>query len=88
MDETDLDSETYDVDKVTVAGQNDVSIQALDWSVPGLDTIILRELIKSYNQRLDFGLLYGSGSAGQHRGLKTVVTGRRELDRVLVWWGG
>jgi len=59
---------------VTVAGQNDTSIQSFDWSLPGVDTIIIRELRKSYNQKLDYGLLYGTGANGQHRGLKTVVT--------------
>jgi HK97 family phage major capsid protein len=71
--EQDIDGDTYAVDKVTIAGQNDVSIQALDWSLPGLDTVILRELIKSYNQKLDYQLIYGTGSAGQHRGVKTVI---------------
>jgi HK97 family phage major capsid protein len=74
VDETDFDSDTLDVKKVTIAGQNDVSIQSFDWSLPGLDTVLLRELMKDYNTKLDYQLLYGSGSAGQHRGLKTVVT--------------
>jgi HK97 family phage major capsid protein len=50
-----------------------VSVQSYDWSLPGLDTVILRELVKSYNQKLDYQLIYGAGSSGQHRGIKTVV---------------
>lgn len=73
VNETDFDGETYSVSKVTIAGQNDVSIQALEFSDPSIDTVIMRELIKSYNQKLDYQLIYGSGSSGQHRGIKTVV---------------
>jgi HK97 family phage major capsid protein len=73
VNEVDFDGETYSVNKVTIAGQNDLSIQALDWSLPGLDTVILRELIKDYNRKLDVQLIYGPGSGGKHRGIKTVV---------------
>lgn len=73
VNETDLDGETYSVNKVTISGQNDTSIQALEFSDPSIDTIIMRELQKSYNQKLDYQLIYGSGSSGQHRGIKTVV---------------
>jgi HK97 family phage major capsid protein len=73
VNETDLD--TLDVIKVTIAGQNDTSIQSLDRSLPGLDTVILREMVKSYNQNLNYQLLYGTGPTGkQHRGIKTVIT--------------
>lgn len=73
VNETDFDSETYSVNKVTIAGQNDVSIQSLEFSDPSIDTVIMRELMKSYNQKLDYQLIYGTGSGGQHRGIKTVV---------------
>lgn len=73
VNELDFDSETYSVNKVTIAGQNDVSIQTLEFSDPSIDTIIMRELQKDYNQKLDAQLIYGSGSSGQHRGIKTVV---------------
>lgn len=73
VNETDLDGETYSVSKVTIAGQNDVSIQSLEFSDPSIDTIIMRELLKSYNQKLDYQLIYGTGANGQHRGIKTVV---------------
>src|SRR5262249_25522458 len=61
--ETDIDGETYSVAKVTIAGQNDTSIQALEFTDPSLDTIIMHELVKSYNSKLDYQLLYGSGSS-------------------------
>lgn len=71
--ETDFDAETYSVSKVTIAGQNDLSIQALEFSDPSMDVVIMRELIRDYNSKLDYQLIYGSGSSGQHRGIKTVV---------------
>jgi hypothetical protein len=69
--EVDFDGEVYTVKKVTIAGQNDLSIQAIDWTLPGMDTVIMRELTRDYNTRLDYQLIYGA--SGQHRGLKTVV---------------
>jgi hypothetical protein len=57
---------------VTIAGQNDISVPALEFSDPGADAVILRELVKSYDAKLDFQLLDGSGSSGQHRGIDNV----------------
>jgi HK97 family phage major capsid protein len=73
VQETDFDAETYSVSKVTIAGQNDVSIQALEFSDPSIDVIIMRELTRTYNAKLDSQLIYGSGASGQMRGIKTVV---------------
>lgn len=73
VNEVDFDSETYSVSKVTIAGQNDTSIQTLEFSDPSIDVVIMRELNKSYNQQLDYQLVYGTGANGQHRGIKTVV---------------
>jgi len=57
---------------VTIAGQNDTSIQTLEFSDPSIDTIIMRELQKSYNQKLDWQLLYGTGTK-MHKGIKPVI---------------
>jgi HK97 family phage major capsid protein len=72
--EQDFDAETYSVNKVTIAGQNDVSIQALEFTDPSLDVVIMRELVRDYNHQLDSQLIYGTGTSGQHRGISTVVT--------------
>ena len=72
VNEVDFDGETYSVTKVLIAGQNDLSIQAYEFSDPGMDVVIMRELTKSYNSVLDTQLLTGTGSNGQHRGLKNV----------------
>lgn len=73
VNELDFDGETYSVNKVTIAGQNDVSIQTLEFTDPSIDVVIMRELVRSYNQQLDSQLIYGTGANGQHRGIKTVV---------------
>jgi HK97 family phage major capsid protein len=73
VNEVDFDSETYSVPKVTIAGQNDVSIQALEFTDPSIDTVIMRELNKTYNRTLDYQLIYGTGLNGQHRGIKEIV---------------
>ena len=72
VNEVDFDGETYSVSKVTIAGQNDLSIQAYEFADPGMDVVIMRELTKSYNSVLDTQLLTGTGGSGQHRGLKNV----------------
>jgi HK97 family phage major capsid protein len=74
VNEVDFDGETYSVPKVTIAGQNDLSIQGYEFADPGMDVVIMRELNKSYNSVLDTQLLSGSGSAGQHRGLRNVAS--------------
>lgn len=72
VNEVNFDGETYSVSKVLIAGQNDLSIQAYEFADPGMDVVIMRELNKSYNSVLDTQLLTGTGSNGQHRGLKNV----------------
>jgi HK97 family phage major capsid protein len=73
VNEQDFDGETYSVNKVTIAGQNDVSLQTLEFTDPSIDSVIMRDLVKSYNSKLDYQLIYGTGANGQHRGIKTVV---------------
>jgi HK97 family phage major capsid protein len=72
VQETDADSETYSVDIRTIAGQNDVSRQLLERSRPGMDTVIFRDLMRAYDGELDRQLFAGSGSSGQHRGLRNI----------------
>lgn len=73
VNEVDFDGETYSVPKVTIAGQNDLSIQGYEFADPGMDVVIFRELRKSYNSVLDTQLLTGTAANGQHRGLKNVA---------------
>jgi HK97 family phage major capsid protein len=72
VNETDFDGETYSVSKKLIAGQNDLSLQAFEFSQPGMDEVIMRELVKAYNAELDRQLLEGTGSSGQHLGIRAV----------------
>ena len=73
VNEVNFDGETISTPKVLIAGQNDLSIQAYEFADPGMDTVIMRELTKSYNSVLDTQLLTGTGANGQHDGLKNVT---------------
>lgn len=69
---TDIDTDTYDVKIRTIAGQNDISMQAFERSRPGLDEVILRDLLRAYDSELDRQLLAGTGNNGQHVGIRTL----------------
>ena len=73
VNEVNFDGETISTPKVLIAGQNDLSIQAYEFADPGMDTVIMRELTKSYNSVLDTQMLTGTGANGQHDGLKNVA---------------
>jgi HK97 family phage major capsid protein len=72
VSETDIDTETITVPVRTLAGQNDVSIQAFERTVPGIDQIIFQDLRDAYDEQVDTQLLAGSGSSGQHLGIRAV----------------
>lgn len=57
---------------VTISGKNDYSRQAIERTFPGLDQIIFSDLSRAYNAELDSQALGGSGSSGQHLGLRNV----------------
>lgn len=69
---TDIDSQTVTANIVTIAGQNDTSRQALERSLPGLDQVIFDDLQAAYDTQIDTQLLSGSGSSGQHLGIRNV----------------
>lgn len=79
VSETDIDDTTLTVSVRTIAGQNDVSRQALDRSEPGIDIIIFNDLMAAYDAALDAQLLSGTGSNGQHLGVRA-VTGRNTVS--------
>lgn len=72
VSETDPDWETYSVPVRTIAGQVDVTRQALERSRPSFDVVVFRDLIRAYDAALDTQLISGSGSSGQHTGLRNV----------------
>lgn len=71
VSETDLDETTLSVPVVTIAGQQTVSLQGISRG-RGTEQIIVRDLVSAYNTALDSQLINGSGSSGQHRGIRNV----------------
>lgn len=69
-----IDTDTYDVKIRTIAGQQEVSMQAFERSQPGLDEVILRDLLRAYDSELDRQLLAGTGNNGEHVGIRAIDT--------------
>jgi HK97 family phage major capsid protein len=72
LNETELVETTLTTAVNTIGGIEDVSVQLLDRSEPGIDMVIWQELRASYDSVLDTQLLNGSGASGEHRGIKNV----------------
>lgn len=70
--ETDIDGTLLTVPVSTIAGQNDVSRQALERTEPGLDFLIFQDLRADYDRKLDTQLLAGTGANGQMLGIRAV----------------
>ena len=57
----------------TLAGQLDLSRQSLERSIgPGMDAVIYSDLAAAYDAKLDTYLLSGTGSSGEHLGIRGV----------------
>jgi HK97 family phage major capsid protein len=54
---------------VTIAGQQDVSRQALERGIPGIDGLIYMDLAGAYAQELDRQVLHGTGASNQMLGI-------------------
>lgn len=72
VSETDIDGTLLSVSVRTIAGQNDVSRQALERTFPGMDFLIFQDLRADYDEQLDTQLISGSGASGQHLGVNAV----------------
>lgn len=72
FNETELVEATVTTAVNTIGGIEDVSIQLLERSEPGIDMVIWDALRDSYDSVLDTQLLAGAGSSGEHRGIKNV----------------
>jgi HK97 family phage major capsid protein len=70
----DPDDTTLSISINTIAGQNSVSKQALMRGY-NIENIVLGDLIRAYNTKLDNSLLNGTGSNGQPLGLAGMTTG-------------
>lgn len=72
VQETNIDDTLLTVDVRTIAGQQDISFQALQRSV-GAEQVILEDLVRAYHTNLDNQIINGTGTNGQHRGILNVV---------------
>ena len=73
VSETDADSQTVTVPVNTIAGLNDMSLQAFERTAPGWDMIVADDLRSAHDAEMDRQCLSGTGAAGQHRGIRAVV---------------
>lgn len=72
VSETDMVTTDITIPVVTIAGQQDLSRQAIERGQV-TDSLVFRDLLEAYNERLDIQTLSGTGSAGQHRGVLNVA---------------
>jgi HK97 family phage major capsid protein len=69
VSETDMDDTLLTIDVVTVAGQQDVSRQAIERG-SGIDAFVVADLIRAWQTKLDSLILNGGGSSGEPTGLR------------------
>lgn len=72
VSETDIITAQLTRPTVTVAGQQDVSMQSLDLSPYPVDQIIFADLDGAYEEELDRQLLRGAGTSGELLGINAV----------------
>lgn len=72
VQETDPTTTSVTAGVKTIAGQIDMSRQLFEFSQPGLDQVLFRDLARDYGTKLDVQVLSGSGAAGQALGIRNV----------------
>jgi HK97 family phage major capsid protein len=80
VQETDPTTGSVSIPVKTIAGQVDVSRQAIDRSTPGLDRVLLGDLASDYALRLDLQTLTGSGSGANAKGVLS------DSNRITITW--
>lgn len=70
--ETNADDTLLTVGIRTIAGQQDLSIQAAERTDPGFDSIVAQDLQNAYDEYLDTQLISGTGANAQHLGIRAV----------------
>jgi HK97 family phage major capsid protein len=73
VQETDPTTNSVSAGVKTIAGQVDMSRQLFEFSQPGLDEVLFRDLARDYATKLDIQVLSGSGAAGQALGIRNVA---------------
>lgn len=71
VSETDADDTLLTVNVRTIAGQQDVSRQAIERGT-GIDAVVIEDLVRAYNTNLDSGILNDDGTSGTHLGIRNV----------------
>jgi HK97 family phage major capsid protein len=69
VSETDSDDTLLTINVRTIAGQQDVSRQAIERGT-GVDTFIIQDLIRSWHTTLNSQILNGAGTSGTIKGLR------------------
>jgi HK97 family phage major capsid protein len=69
VSETDLADTSVSAGVKTIAGQQDVAIQALEQSPIAFDQIIFADLLGAYNTNVDTQVISGANSAGEVKGI-------------------
>jgi HK97 family phage major capsid protein len=70
VSETDVDDTLLTVPIRTIAGQQDLSRQAIERGT-GIDTFVVADLIRSWHTTLDAQVLNGTGNNGQFKGIRS-----------------
>jgi HK97 family phage major capsid protein len=69
VSETDVDDTLLTVDVRTIAGQQDLSRQAIERGT-GIDTFVVADLVRSWHTTLDDQILNGAGTSGTMKGIR------------------
>jgi HK97 family phage major capsid protein len=72
IQETDPTTTSVTANVRTIAGMVDMSTQLFEFSNPGMDEIIFRDLARDYATKLDIQVISGTGNTGQLLGMRTV----------------
>ncbi len=72
VSETDPTTTTVTTYVRTIAGQVDMSQQAMDRTDPSFDAVVFRDLLNAYDAELDRQTLVGSSSSNEHVGIANV----------------
>lgn len=70
VQETNMDDTLLTVNVRTIAGQQDVSRQAIDRGT-GVDAVVVQDLIGEYHTALDNSILNDDGTSGTHLGVRS-----------------
>lgn len=68
----DMQTTTVSAAVITIAGQEDISVQLLEQSPISMDGVVYDDLSRDYDQQFDSQVIAGSGAPGFHRGVMSL----------------